>query len=382
MIEKSPSTPPGKTNLLHLLMRFLGRLMPPSGNGENERAVRMMHRLAVTKDWLKGGPLRRLLQQRRGKTCWPVIPGSYIVGDPLAPVAVCTLTSPELMPSLARLPGVAIAGRVATPNLGIENIIRNVTANPALRFLLLCGKESPVFQPAQALRALLASGVTPDRRIIGATGPLPILKNLSLEQIAAFCRQVELIDYTGTTDPAILAQQIQSLVQRNPGSLTSAWQPDERQSRASTRQEQPERFTRLRPGGKRQPLLYDPKGFFVITVNRASKEIIVRHYLPDQTPAHEMVARSAESLILGLLREDLISQMSHVGYLGIELAKAEAALRFGWYYEQDRPLRPASSEPVQAVMPPAMEQQEALPFMSQLPNLEAKGGDDDKQVIT
>jgi tetrahydromethanopterin S-methyltransferase subunit A len=349
MIEKPPSTPPGKTNLLHLLMRFLGRLMPSGGNGENERAVRMMHRLAVAKDWLKGGPVRRLLQQRREKPTWPVIPGSYIVGDPSAPVAVCTLTSPELMSSLVRLPGVAITGRVATPNLGIENIIRNVTANPALRFLLLCGKESPVFQPAQALRALLASGVTPDRRIIGATGPLPILKNLSLEQIAAFCPQVELIDYTGTTDLSILAQQIQSLMQRNPGPLASAWSPDEKQSRPSTRQEQPERFTRLRPGGKRQPLLYDPKGFFVITVNRASKEIIVRHYLPDQTPAHEMVARSAESLILGLLREDLISQMSHAGYLGIELAKAEAALRFGWHYEQDRPLRPTSSEPVQDI---------------------------------
>jgi hypothetical protein len=37
----------------------------------------------------------------------------------------------------------------------------------------------------------------------------------------------------------------------------------------------------------------------------------------------------------------LISQLSHAGYLGAELAKAESALRLGLgiYYEQDRPLR-------------------------------------------
>jgi len=55
------------------------------------------------------------------------------------------------MQPLSTLPGVAIAGRVYVPNLGIEKIIRNVTANPRLRFLLLCGKESPVFHPGQAL---------------------------------------------------------------------------------------------------------------------------------------------------------------------------------------------------------------------------------------
>ncbi len=347
MIEK-PS-PSHKRSLLHLLMRGLGRLMTADKGGENEQAVQMMHRLTVAKDRLKGGPLRRLLQQKRGTSTWPVVPGAYVLGDPSAPVAVCVLTSPELLSPLARVPGVAIAGRVVTPNLGIEHIIRNVTANRALRFLLLCGKESPVFQPAQALRALLANGVTPDKRIIGAQGPLPVLRNLPEAQITAFCRQVELIDWTGTTDPVLLARHVQDLAQRNPGPLASAWEESNtRQFVASTPQERQEAFKRLLPGGKREPLSYDPRGFFIITLNRAGKEIIVRHYLPDQTPVHEMRGRSAESLVLGLLREDLISQMSHVGYLGIELAKAEAALRFGWLYEQDRPLRPAGPEPAQA----------------------------------
>ena len=343
MIEKPPSSQ--KSSLLHLVMRGLGRLMKADQDGENERAVQMMHRLTVAKDWLKAGPLRRLLKLRRGAPAWPVVPGSYVLGDPLAPVAVCVLTSPELMPPLAHLPGVAIAGRVVTPNLGIEHIIRNVTTNRALRFLLLCGKESPVFQPAQALRALLTNGVAQDLRIIGAQGPLPVLRNLPQEQIAAFCQQVELVDCSGTTDLAVLAQHIQTLRERNPGPIASAWEHPTEPPAVSLQGQ----FKRLRPGGKREPLSYDPKGFFVITLHRAGKEVVVRHYLPDQTPVHEMRGRSAESLILGLLREDLISQMSHAGYLGGELAKAEAALRFGWHYEQDRPLRPVSDAPVKDV---------------------------------
>jgi tetrahydromethanopterin S-methyltransferase subunit A len=371
MIEKPP--PLHKRSLLHLLMRGLGRLMKADEDGGNERAVQMMHRLAVAKDWLKGGPLRRRLRAGRGTLAWPVVPGAYVLGDPSAPVAVCVLTSPELMSPLARVPGVAIVGRVVTPNLGIEHIIRNVTTNRVLRFLLLCGKESPVFQPAQALRALLANGVTPDKRIIGAQGPLPVLRNLSEALITAFCRQVELVDCTGTTDPAVLAEHIQALVRRNPGPLAEVLPGfNVRQLVASTQQGQQEAFKRLLPGGKREPLSYDPRGFFIITLNRAGRAIIVRHYLPDQTPAHEMSGRSAESLLLGLLRENLISQMSHAGYLGAELAKAEAALRFGWNYEQDRPLRQAASDPGSLS---AMQKEN--PLLSR----QAEGGDDDNSPL-
>jgi tetrahydromethanopterin S-methyltransferase subunit A len=336
MIKKPTQEMPGRRSPLHTLMRLLRRLMPADKQGENTLAVQMIYRLDKMKDLLKAGPLRRLWQQKCGKDAWPVTSGTYIVGDPSAAVAVCVLTSAELIESLAHLPGVAITGLVYTPNLGIEKIICNVTTNRAIRFLLLCGKESPVFHPAQTLRALLADGVAPDKRIIGAQGPLPVLKNVSPAQISAFRNQVELVDCTGTTDLPALIDHIQSLVQRNPGPFAQ----EEQRFSAGMEETQPERFVRLQPGGKRQPLAYDPNGFFIITLHRARHEIIVRHYLPDNTPAHEMRGRSAESLLLGLLRENLVSQLSHAGYLGIELAKAEAALRFGWRYEQDRPLAP------------------------------------------
>lgn len=341
MIEKS--VPPKKKSPLRVLMRLMGRMMSTGEEGDNTRVVQMLHRVDTLKDVLKAYPLRRF-GTRGGKSTWPVTSGSYVLGNPSAAVAVCTLTSPELMEPLARIPGVAIAGRVYTPNLGIEKIIRNVTTNRAIRFLLLCGKESSVFYPAQTLAALLKNGVSPDMQIIDAQGPLPTLKNISLGQIEAFRRQVELVDYTGTTDLTELARHIQTLAARDPGPFTEEWERKAKQPAAGIDLEHSERFVRLKPGGKREPLAYDPRGFFIITLQPEKNEIVIRHYLPDNQPAHEMRGRSAESLLLGLLRENLISQLSHAGYLGAELAKAEAALRYGWHYEQDRPLRPATPD--------------------------------------
>jgi tetrahydromethanopterin S-methyltransferase subunit A len=77
----------------------------------------------------------------------------------------------------------------------------------------------------------------------------------------------------------------------------------------------------------------------VITLDRTAGDILVHHYLPDHTPAHMVQGRHGESILLALLREKLISQKSHAGYLGAELAKAETALRLDLLYEQDRPLR-------------------------------------------
>src|SRR3982074_2112201 len=128
---------------------------------------------------------------------WPVVPGAYALGDPTAPVAICTLTDDQLYPEVAILPGVAIAGRLNTANLGIEDLVVNVTANPRLRFLLVCGKESPVFQPGQTLAALMRAGVTPERRIVGAAGHDPGRHNIPMEWVDRWRRQVELVDRIG-----------------------------------------------------------------------------------------------------------------------------------------------------------------------------------------
>ena len=277
---------------------------------------------------------------------WPVMQGTYQVGDPNGPVAVCALTSEKLVSPLVGVQGVAIAGIVYTANLGITRIIVNITSNPAIRFLLICGKDSALFRPGQSLVALSEHGIDIQRRIVQAIGYDPVLPSIDPEQIAQFRRQVEVLDWTGEEDVELLQDRIKSLAVRNPGVFST----DRTKTTPSKNQEE---FVVIRPGGQREPLIYDPKGYFVITIDRQEKEIILRHYLPDHTPAHEMRGRGATSMLLGLLRDGLVTQLSHAGYLGEELAKAQTALQFGLRYDQDRLLRIRESSPETTTTPPA-----------------------------
>jgi tetrahydromethanopterin S-methyltransferase subunit A len=268
------------------------------------------------------------------------MPGTYQVGDPNGPVAVCALTSERLISPLVAVRGVAIAGMVYTANLGITRIIVNITSNPAIRFLLICGKDSALFRPGQSLVALAEKGVDDKRRIIDAAGYDPVLPSIDPEQVAQFRKQVEVLDWTGEEDLQVLRERVKSLSDRNPGVFVTGQKGD-----LPRKQEE---FVSIRPGGQREPLLYDPKGYFVITIEPEQKEILLRHYLHDHTPAHEMRGRGATSMLLGLLRDGLVTQLSHAGYLGEELAKAQTALQFGLRYDQDRPLRPRET-PAQPV---------------------------------
>ena len=318
---------------MHRLMQLLGRLMPQDPSGERGVAVRMVRRLELARDWLGGGPLRRSARRLAGRGDWPPVPGAYVVADPAGTVAVCTLTSNELMEPCAKIPGVAIAGRLYTVNLGIEKIVRNVTSNPAVRFLVLCGRESPVFQPAQGLRALLEKGVTAERRISGALGHLPVLDHVPAAQIEAFRRQVELVDRTGVSDVQALRREISTLVDRQAQPLAGG----DRWAVVGPAQEPG--FVPLPPGGGGAPIEYDPLGFWVLALDYEEKQIVAQHHSADNTPAHEIRARTAEGILQSMLRHRLVSQIDHAGYLGIELAKAETSLRFGLRYEQDQPLR-------------------------------------------
>jgi hypothetical protein len=267
-----------------------------------------------------------------------VVDGAYAVGDPSAPVAACVLTSSQLRETLAALSGVAIAGEVQTANLGIERIVTNVVANPAIRFLLLCGRDSRLFRPGQSLVALLERGVDEAGRIVGALGYEPVLRNLGREAIDRFRRQVEVVDWSDELDRAALGGRIEALARRSPGPFVAPGPADQGGPPTPG-------FRPIRPGGEREPLGHDPKGYFVITLDRPAGQIVLRHYRPDHTPAHEMRGRNASSMLLGLLRERLVSQLSHAGYLGAELARAETALRLELGYQQDRPLRAPEQAP-------------------------------------
>ncbi len=79
---------------------------------------------------------------RRGN--WPSVPGEYLLlGNDAAPVAVSTLASLDLAERVAALKpdGLAIVGKTETENIGLDKIIKNMLANPALRYLVFAGRD-------------------------------------------------------------------------------------------------------------------------------------------------------------------------------------------------------------------------------------------------
>ncbi|MBL8630282.1 MAG: DUF4346 domain-containing protein [Rhodospirillaceae bacterium] len=339
--DKPQRQPP---RIVMKIMGLMAKMAPPDPSGENSKAVRAFRRVDAAMDLLRGGPLLRRLRSPLGQSAWPVVGGEYRVGQPTAGVAVCTLSSNDLIAPASVLPGVAIAGRLYTVNLGIERMVQNIISNPRIRALVLCGKDSPVFHTAQGVRALLAQGVDGAHRIIGAEGHLPVLANLSTPQIARFRAQITLVDAVGVTELADVERVVSdaAILARDAAPLAEADLPPLHGSAPPVSD-----FKIIQSGGHREPLAYDPRGFFVITV-ADGKEIVCRHYNADNTPGHEIRARSAERIALALVRENLISQMSHAAYLGGELAKAETALHLGLTYEQDRKLT-APAKPQVAV---------------------------------
>jgi dihydropteroate synthase len=80
----------------------------------------------------------------------------------------------------------------------------------------------------------------------------------------------------------------------------------------------------------------DPEGSFRISI--AEGQIVARH-------EHATVAgRCARDILNTLIDMGLVSRLDHAGYLGLELEKAEMALRLRRAYVQDEPLLPSSAE--------------------------------------
>lgn len=142
------------------------------------------------------------------KGAWPPYPGDYMVGAAGGSVAVCTLSSRDLAEPIVAggAPHVAIAGRCDTENIGVEKVVLNLLANPAVRWLVLCGYEAEGHRTGDAFRQLKAQGVDANMRVLESASWRPMLKNLTLVDVARFREQVEIIDLVGVTDlDAILA---------------------------------------------------------------------------------------------------------------------------------------------------------------------------------
>jgi tetrahydromethanopterin S-methyltransferase subunit A len=257
---------------------------------------------------------------------WPPLPGEYSVLRYGASVAVCTLNSEELSKELVqRAPeGLAIVGTMHTENLGIERVIRNVLANPNLRWLILCGDDTRQLVghlPGQSMQSLFANGLDEKQRIVGAKGKRPILKNVTPDHVRVFREQVQLVAMIGEQNADRVAERVEELQSRAAPAFAGTFTD-----------------VAVETVHAKEPQFYksDPAGFFVVYPNRQSHTLVVEHYTNAGVLDSVVEGATPTSLYAEIVKRSLVSQLDHAAYLGRELAMAERSLTTGETYVQDR----------------------------------------------
>ena len=149
------------------------------------------------------------------KNKWPIERGSYFVGDEKASVAINTLSNTELPKELIKTlkDKIAIVGYCETENIGVEKIVKNIISNPNIRTLIICGNESGQNMmgghfSGQALLSLHTNGINEKKRIIGAKGKRPVVKNINKEQVERFQSQIEIIELIGNNSIDDISQNV------------------------------------------------------------------------------------------------------------------------------------------------------------------------------
>lgn len=257
---------------------------------------------------------------------WPPLAGDYHVLGYSAAVAICTLNSASLAQQIANraMPGVAIVGTMHTENLGIERLIRNTSANPNIRFLVVCGEDTQQaigHLPGQSLLSLMANGMDERKRIVGARGKRPVLKNISADEFQSFRKQVTVHNLIAQADVERIGSFARDLASRSPGPFQGAAAA----SAVAT-------IWAVSPAG----LTLDPAGYFVVFPEQRRKTLILEHYTNQGVLDAVFEGDSPPALYSTVIQKGLLSRLDHAAYLGGELARAERALETGEPYIQDR----------------------------------------------
>jgi len=130
---------------------------------------------------------------------YPPEQGRYVRGNDYSPVAVCVIldtfdfTIPAELNELVMAgvdSGASLSGMLQTENVGLEKMLCNTVANPNIRYIVLCGRESAGHLPGESLLALKENGVSDTKQIIGTEAPTPRLYNIPMDLIERFRNQI------------------------------------------------------------------------------------------------------------------------------------------------------------------------------------------------
>ena len=266
-------------------------------------------------------------------TAWPPHPGDYVLGNPEGTVVICTLSNRDLPVSLiaAGEPAVAIAGRCDTENIGVEKVVLNLLANPRIRWLVICGTEAKGHRAGDAFLRLKERGVDADMRVLESASWRPILKNLTLLDVAQFRQQIEEVNLIGVTDLEGILAAVRDRSHRPVQAFPAV--PDE----AAGRKDALASVEHI-PAKAPKQLRLDRAGFFIVLPQPQKRLIVCEHYENNGRLAHVIEGRHAALIASTVVERGFVTQLDHAAYLGRELAKAEAALSDGITYEQDAAL--------------------------------------------
>ncbi|HET9009184.1 MAG TPA: tetrahydromethanopterin S-methyltransferase subunit A [Nitrosarchaeum sp.] len=133
-----------------------------------------------------------------GELCKVILPipeESYI-GNTDSSVAICTLSSMELLKKISNselLNHIYIVGRLLSENKGIDSIIKYVNQNKKIKTIIVCGKEVWGHKTGHSLFELHKNGIDNHGRIINSTSPNPIL-TVTKSEIKYFQNEINLVN--------------------------------------------------------------------------------------------------------------------------------------------------------------------------------------------
>ena len=147
-----------------------------------------------------------------GELCKAILPinEEFYPGNLKSPVAICTLSSIDLLKNFANseiLNKISIVGRLLSENKGIDSIIKYVNQNPQVKTIIVCGKEVWGHRSGHSLFELHKNGIDKNNRIINSTSPDPYL-TVTESEIKYFQENVMLVNMINQTDFKLILEQI------------------------------------------------------------------------------------------------------------------------------------------------------------------------------
>ena len=144
-----------------------------------------------------------LIEDIAGELCKILLPieEEVFFGNPKSNVAICTLSSINLLKEIANssiIKEIAIVGRLLSENKGIDSLVKSILSNEKIDTIILCGKDTLGHKPGYSLLCLYKNGIDENHKIIDSQSPHPIL-TVTKKDVAKFQRQVKIINKIGET---------------------------------------------------------------------------------------------------------------------------------------------------------------------------------------